>query len=39
MLLLHAFPLDGDMWGDLPGRRVDYPGEGSLAGWADRAAA
>ena len=34
MILLHAFPLDGSMWGDLAGRRIDYPGHGSLAGWA-----
>jgi 3-oxoadipate enol-lactonase len=39
VILLHAFPLDGRMWGDLAGRRLDYPGAGSLAGWADAVAA
>jgi 3-oxoadipate enol-lactonase len=39
VILLHAFPLDGEMWGDLAGERVDYPGDGSLAGWADMVAA
>ncbi len=39
MILLHAFPLDGRMWGELPGRRLDYPGRGSLADWADAVAA
>ncbi len=34
MILLHAFPLDGSMWGDL-GTPIDYPGDGSLADWAD----
>lgn len=39
MILLHAFPLDGSMWGDLAGRRIDYPGHGSLADWADMVSA
>jgi pimeloyl-ACP methyl ester carboxylesterase len=39
VILLHAFPLDGGMWGDLSGRRLDYPGAGSLADWADTVAA
>jgi 3-oxoadipate enol-lactonase len=39
MILLHAFPLDGRMWGELPGRPLDFPGAGSLAGWADAVAA
>jgi 3-oxoadipate enol-lactonase len=39
VILLHAFPLDGEMWDDLDGRRADFPGEGSLADWADEVAA
>jgi pimeloyl-ACP methyl ester carboxylesterase len=39
VILLHAFPLDGRMWDGLPGRRLDYPGRGSLADWADAIAA
>src|SRR5919201_2635899 len=34
-ILLHAFPLDGSMWSEIDGEPVDYPGQGSLAGWAD----
>jgi 3-oxoadipate enol-lactonase len=39
VILLHAFPLDSRMWGDLAGRRLDFPGAGSLADWADAIAA
>lgn len=39
MILLHAFPLDGTMWAGIDGRPIDYPGTGSLAGWADLVAA
>jgi 3-oxoadipate enol-lactonase len=35
MILLHAFPLDGAMWGDLEGLPIDHPSAGSLADWAD----
>jgi pimeloyl-ACP methyl ester carboxylesterase len=39
VILLHAFPLDGSMWEGHAGERIDHPGTGSLADWADLVAA